>query len=60
VRRAKSLVCSSSDRERLRGIARVLGDFLKAEVKRDMVVANVPPAWVHHVRPGQVPSEALP
>jgi phosphatidylethanolamine/phosphatidyl-N-methylethanolamine N-methyltransferase len=60
VRRAKSLVGSSSDRERLRGIARVLGDFLKTEVKRDMVVANVPPAWVHHVRPGQVPSEALP
>jgi phospholipid N-methyltransferase len=58
VRRAKSLVCSSSDRERLRGIARVLGDFLKAEVQRDIVMANVPPAWVHHVRPSQVPSEA--
>ena len=60
VRRAKSLVCSSSDRERLRGIALVLGDFLQAEVKRDMVMANVPPAWVHHVRPGQAPSEARP
>jgi phosphatidylethanolamine/phosphatidyl-N-methylethanolamine N-methyltransferase len=50
VRRAKSLVCSTADRERLRGIARVLEDFLRAEVKRDLVLANVPPAWVHHVR----------
>ena len=53
VRRAKSLVCSQTDRERLQGIARVLGDFLKAEVRRDLVLANVPPAWVHHVRPSQ-------
>jgi phosphatidylethanolamine/phosphatidyl-N-methylethanolamine N-methyltransferase len=53
VRRAKSLVCSNSDRERLRGIERVLGDFLKAEVRRDLVMANVPPAWVHHVRGGR-------
>jgi phospholipid N-methyltransferase len=60
VRRAKSLVCSSSDRERLRGIERVLGSFLKAEVRRDMVMANVPPAWVHHVRFGQAPTEARP
>jgi phosphatidylethanolamine/phosphatidyl-N-methylethanolamine N-methyltransferase len=52
VRRAKSLVCSSSDRERLRGIAHVLGGFLKAEVRRDLVLTNVPPAWVHHVRGG--------
>ena len=42
---------------RLRGIATTLGDFLKAEVVRDLVMANVPPAWVHHVRPEQSPSE---
>jgi len=60
VRRAKSLVCSKSDRERLRGIERVLGDFLKSEVRRDMVMANVPPAWVHHVRSSQAPIEARP
>jgi phosphatidylethanolamine/phosphatidyl-N-methylethanolamine N-methyltransferase len=52
VRRAKSLVCSSADRERLQGIARVLGEFLRGEVRRDLVLANVPPAWVHHVRIG--------
>src|SRR3954464_7578808 len=50
VRRAKSLVCSRMDRERLQGIARVLGDFLQTEVRRDLVWTNVPPAWVHHVR----------
>jgi phospholipid N-methyltransferase len=60
VRRAKSLVCSNSDRERLRGIERVLGDFLKAEVRRDMVMANVPPAWVHHVRSSRAQIEARP
>ncbi len=60
VRRAKSLVCSRSDRERLQGIARVLGIFLQTEVRRDLVWANVPPAWVHHVRLGRVPTEARP
>jgi len=58
VRRAKSLVCSTADRARLRGIARVLQDFLQAEIKRDLVLANVPPAWVHHVRVCQPPTEA--
>jgi phospholipid N-methyltransferase len=50
VRRAKALVCSRSDRARLRGVARLLDGFLKSEVRRDMVLTNVPPAWVHHVR----------
>jgi phosphatidylethanolamine/phosphatidyl-N-methylethanolamine N-methyltransferase len=53
VRRAKAIVSPPRDRMRLRGIARVLGDFLRAEVRRDLVLANVPPAWVHHVRSGQ-------
>jgi phosphatidylethanolamine/phosphatidyl-N-methylethanolamine N-methyltransferase len=60
VRRAKSLVCSQSDRERLRGIADVLGNFLKSEVRRDLVLANVPPAWVHHVRLSKSTTEAGP
>jgi phosphatidylethanolamine/phosphatidyl-N-methylethanolamine N-methyltransferase len=60
VRRAKSLVCSAADRERLQGIARVLADFLQAEVQRDLVMANVPPAWVHHVRSSHAPVEAQP
>jgi phospholipid N-methyltransferase len=60
VRRAKALVCSSADRERLRGIARVLDGFLRSEVRRDIVLTNVPPAWVHHVRLGQAATEAGP
>jgi phosphatidylethanolamine/phosphatidyl-N-methylethanolamine N-methyltransferase len=60
VRHAKSLVSSRTDRERLQGIARALGDFLQAEVRRDLVWANVPPAWVHHVRMNQVPTKAQP
>jgi phospholipid N-methyltransferase len=56
IRKAKSLVCSREDRERLQGIARVLGEYLRSEVRRDLVVANVPPAWVHHVQ--CVPAEA--
>lgn len=51
IRRAKALVCSRADRERLRGIERILHEVLgKHEIHRDLVLANVPPAWVHHVR----------
>jgi phospholipid N-methyltransferase len=51
VRRAKSLVTSRADRQRLRGIERILGELLNNfEIRRDLVLANLPPAWVHHVR----------
>jgi phosphatidylethanolamine/phosphatidyl-N-methylethanolamine N-methyltransferase len=51
IRRAKAIVSSRGGRERLRGIERVLADLLgKFEIRRDLVLANVPPAWVHHVR----------
>jgi phospholipid N-methyltransferase len=53
VRKAKSLVSPSSERERLRGIGRIFDEILeKHEVRRDLVLANVTPAWVHHVRFG--------
>jgi phospholipid N-methyltransferase len=53
VRRAKSLVSSAAERERLRGISRLFGElFQSQEVARDLVLGNVPPAWVHHVRRG--------
>jgi phospholipid N-methyltransferase len=59
VRRAKALVSSPNDRVRLEGITRVLGDFLAGmEIRRDLVLANVPPAWVHHVRFGGIALEA--
>lgn len=51
IRRAKAMVCSRADRERLRGIERILHDVLgQHEIRRDLVMANVPPAWVHHIR----------
>jgi phospholipid N-methyltransferase len=51
VRRAKSLVSPLADRARLRGISQVFHNVLHGnEIRRDLVMANVPPAWVHHVR----------
>lgn len=52
IRRMKALVTRGAGRERLRGIGRLLGElFRRAEIRRDWVWPNVPPAWVHHVRP---------
>ena len=51
VRPARSLICSSTERQRLRGISRLLGDLLdRHAVHCDWIWLNVPPAWVHHVR----------
>ncbi len=54
VRRAKSLVARGAERQRLQGIDRLLGELLgRHEIQRDSVWWNVPPAWVHHVRPAE-------
>ncbi|MGD0896795.1 MAG: methyltransferase domain-containing protein [Thermoguttaceae bacterium] len=51
LRRLKGMLSGPAERGRLRGIGRVLGDLLKSrQVQRDGIWANVPPAWVHHVR----------
>ncbi|MCI0333718.1 MAG: class I SAM-dependent methyltransferase [Planctomycetes bacterium] len=51
VRKAKSLVSRRGERERLRRVGRLFDDLLaKHEARRDLVLANVTPAWVHHVR----------
>jgi phospholipid N-methyltransferase len=53
IRQAKSLVCRRAERRRLAEIGRTLDELLrKHEVRRDRVLTNVPPAWVHHVRFG--------
>jgi phospholipid N-methyltransferase len=53
IRRAKALVSRRAERQRLRGVAQVMGHAIRGnEVRRDRVLANVPPAWVHHVRFG--------
>ena len=51
IREAKSLVTSPAERRRLQGIGQLLGQqFSDWEFRRDCVLANVPPAWVHHLR----------
>ena len=51
VRRVKAALSRQAEKERLRGIGRLLDEFLQAhEIRRDRVLTNVPPAWVHHVR----------
>ncbi|MCC6125081.1 MAG: methyltransferase domain-containing protein [Pirellulales bacterium] len=51
VRRARSLLSGKDDRERLRGIGRAMRAVLdEHEFRREAILLNVPPAWVHHVR----------
>jgi len=51
IRRVKSLVSGRAQRERLRGIGAAYDELVApAEIRRDHVLANVPPAYVHHVR----------
>lgn len=53
VRPARSLISGRSERARLRGIGEALRAVLDPhEIRRDAVLLNVPPAWVHHVRRG--------
>lgn len=57
IRRMKAVVSSRADRERLRGIETILGSLLQNfEIRRDMVLLNVPPAWVHHLQMKSVPT----
>jgi phospholipid N-methyltransferase len=52
VRPAKALLSKPPERERLRDVSRLMRLWLtRHEIAREMVVANIPPAWVHHVRP---------
>jgi len=52
IRRLRALVAGKADRQRLRGIGTLFQElFRRAEVRRDWVWLNVPPAWVHHLQP---------
>jgi phospholipid N-methyltransferase len=54
VRKAKALLCSREERRRLAGIGAALHEaFDAARFDRECVLANVPPAWVHHLRWGE-------
>ena len=51
VRPLRSSFAAAAERQRLRGLSRLLGDLLRQhEFCRQSVLANVPPAWVHHLR----------
>lgn len=51
VRSVRGVVSRKPERQRLREISETLGGlFSEHEIRRDAVVANVPPAWVHHLR----------
>jgi phosphatidylethanolamine/phosphatidyl-N-methylethanolamine N-methyltransferase len=51
IRKVKATLSPRAERERLRAIGEILDSFLSGrEVRRDRVLVNVPPAWVHHVR----------
>jgi phospholipid N-methyltransferase len=57
IRRARSLVSAADTRQRLRGISRIFDElFREQEIRRDLVLTNVPPAWVHHLRFAHFPS----
>jgi phospholipid N-methyltransferase len=59
IRKAKAAISGSVQCRRLRGVAQAVGQLLaEGEFKRDCVLTNVPPAWVHHVRNVGVRSEA--
>ncbi len=51
VRRLRGTIGGHADRQRLSGIGRVLERvFAQHEIRRDLVLVNIPPAWVHHVQ----------
>ncbi len=56
IRKAKSLFCKLPQRQRLSGIEQILTrQFAAWEIDRECILANVPPAWVHHLRlPGKM------
>lgn len=52
VRPVKKLASRGAKRQRLVGIGRAIDEVLgPGEFRRECVVLNAPPAWVHHVRP---------
>ena len=51
IRNFKAMVSSRDERKRLQGIDQILRQELaRWEFQRKIVLANVPPAWVHHLR----------
>lgn len=58
VRKVRAVVSFRKERERLRTIGGLMHDLLAAhEIRRDRILTNVPPAWVHHVRMPEVAAQ---
>lgn len=52
VRPARALVSGRAERQRLRGVGGALAEAIgRAEFHRECIWPNLPPAWVHHLRP---------
>jgi phospholipid N-methyltransferase len=59
VRPVRSVIGRKAERARIRRVGELLHELLgQHEIKRDLVFMNVPPAWAHHVRIGEQPSQA--
>lgn len=60
VRPLRSLVSGAAERKRLRGVSEAIASARRGRaIGRDLVLPNVPPAWVHHLRsPGKTPAQA--
>ncbi len=53
VRPLRAIISGKTERQRLRGIGRAMRAVLEGhEIRREAVLLNVPPAWVHHLRNG--------
>lgn len=52
IRKVRAAVGGAAVRTRLQGIERAMSGVLQHEIRRDRIWANVPPAYVHHVRFG--------
>jgi phospholipid N-methyltransferase len=51
VRPLRGLVSNRVERQRLRGVGRAIAAVRDGrQIRKDLILANVPPAWVHHVR----------
>lgn len=51
LRPLRTKIGSRSQRQRLRGISTLLDNFLaQGQARRQWVLANAPPAWVHHLQ----------
>jgi len=51
VRPLRGLVSGGAERQRLRGVARAIADIRRGrQIRQELILPNVPPAWVHHLR----------